>query len=64
MKQSFDEYVKQNGLRATARQFGKSTQWVKDRLHYKAILRKGKLSHIDGPPKSERCFPLFVIDQK
>lgn len=64
MKQKFEDYVKEHGLRKTARLFGKSTQWVIDRYNYTAVLRAGRLHCIDGPPKSERCFPLLEKDQK
>ena len=63
MSKKLEQYVKENGLRKTARLFGRSTQWVIDRYEYKAVFIKGKLDHVDGPPKSERCFVLLERDQ-
>lgn len=63
VKQTVEEYVKENGLRKTARMFGKSTQWVLDRYEYTAITKNGKLKEFRGPPLTERCFPLLEREQ-
>lgn len=48
------QYTAENGLRATARLFGRSTQWVLDRYHYKAHFRPdGSLDRIEGPAEPE-----------